>query len=152
MGSRPFRGGTRSELYEDVQEREPKPPSMVRPAAGIDAELERICLKCLQKRATDRYPSASRLVEDLRHWQEATGNDARKAPDPAMRIVPKGLRSFDARDADSFLDLLPGPRDREGLPDTIRFWKSLIEQTDPDETFRVGLSLPAMTSRESPDC
>ena len=34
---------------------------------------------------------------------------------------------------------LPGPRDREGLPDSIRFWKTLIERTDPDKTFRVGL-------------
>ena len=34
------------------------------------------------------------------------------------RIVPKGLRSFDAQDADFFLELLPGPRDREGLPES----------------------------------
>src|SRR5262245_32401967 len=32
-------------------------------------------------------------------------------PKPA-KIVPKGLRSFDANDADFFLELLPGPRDR----------------------------------------
>src|SRR5208337_5499222 len=38
-----------------------------------------------------------------------------------------------------FRSLLPGPRDREGLPDSIRFWKTLIERTDPDKTFRVGL-------------
>ncbi len=56
-----------------------------------------------------------------------------------IRIVPKGLRSFDARDADFFLELLPGPRDRDGLPDSIRFWKTRIEETDPDETFPVGL-------------
>ena len=44
-----------------------------------------------------------------------------------IKIVPKGLRSFDAHDADFFLELLPGPRDREGLPDSIRFWKTRIE-------------------------
>jgi eukaryotic-like serine/threonine-protein kinase len=53
--------------------------------------------------------------------------------------VPKGLRSFDENDADFFLELLPGPRDREGLPDSLRFWKTRIETTDPDKTFRVGL-------------
>src|SRR5262249_17073755 len=37
-----------------------------------------------------------------------------------VKIVPKGLRSFDAHDADFFLELLPGPRDRDGLPDSIR--------------------------------
>ena len=28
----------------------------------------------------------------------------------------------------SFLDLLPGPRDRDGLPESIRFWKTRIEE------------------------
>jgi formylglycine-generating enzyme required for sulfatase activity len=54
-------------------------------------------------------------------------------------VVPKKLRSFDAGDADFFLDLLPGPRDRDGLPDSIRFWKTRIEETDADRTFAVGL-------------
>ena len=53
-------------------------------------------------------------------------------------IVPKGLRSFDAYDADFFLDLLPGPRDKDGLPDSIRFWKHRIEAAD-EETFTVGI-------------
>ena len=56
-----------------------------------------------------------------------------------IKIVPKGLRSFDAHDADFFLELLPGPRDRDGLPDSIRFWKTRIEETDADNTFSVGL-------------
>ena len=56
-----------------------------------------------------------------------------------IRIVPKGLRSFDAHDADFFLELLPGPRDRDGLPDSLRFWKIRIEEPDPDNTFSVGL-------------
>lgn len=56
-----------------------------------------------------------------------------------IKIVPKGLRSFDANDADFFLELLPGPRDRDGLPASIRFWKIAIEETDSDKTFSVGL-------------
>ncbi len=56
-----------------------------------------------------------------------------------VKIVPKGLRSFDRHDADFFLELLPGPRDRNGLPDSLRFWKLRIESTDPDTTFGVGL-------------
>lgn len=56
-----------------------------------------------------------------------------------IKIVPKGLRSFDAHDADFFLELLPGPRDRDGLPDSLWFWKARIEETDPDNTFTVGL-------------
>src|SRR5262249_53122337 len=56
-----------------------------------------------------------------------------------IKIVPKGLRSFDAGDADFFLELLPGPRDRGGLPESIRFWKTRIETTDADSSFPVGL-------------
>ncbi len=56
-----------------------------------------------------------------------------------LKIVPKGLRSFDAHDADFFLELLPGPWDRNGLPDSIRFWKTRIEEADADNTFSVGL-------------
>jgi formylglycine-generating enzyme required for sulfatase activity len=58
--------------------------------------------------------------------------------EPIM-VVPKGLRSFDAGDAEFFLELMPGPRDRDGLPDSIRFWKSRIETTDADASFAVGL-------------
>ena len=57
----------------------------------------------------------------------------------SIKIVPKGLRSFDAHDADFLLELLPGARDRQGLPDSLRFWKNRIEETDPDSTFSVGL-------------
>ena len=56
-----------------------------------------------------------------------------------IKIVPRGLRSFDEHDADFFLELLPGPRDRDGLPESIQFWKRKIEQVDPDRTFKVGL-------------
>ncbi len=54
-------------------------------------------------------------------------------------VVPKGLRSFDASDSDFFLQLMPGPYDREGLPEQLRFWKQRIEQLDTHEPFRVGL-------------
>ncbi len=41
----------------------------------------------------------------------------------SIKIVPKGLRSFDEHDADFFLDLLPPPRRPDGLPEIIHFWK-----------------------------
>ncbi len=74
----------------------------------------------------------------------ASSRAGTSAPTPTsdhqpLKIVPKGLRSFDAHDADFFLELLPGPRDREGLPDSIRFWKTHIEEMDAEQTFSVGL-------------
>ena len=35
--------------------------------------------------------------------------------------------------------LLPGPRDRDGLPESLRFWKSRIEPGDHEDPFAVGL-------------
>ena len=56
-----------------------------------------------------------------------------------VEIVPKGLRSFDEHDAEFFLELLPGPRDLDGLPRTSGSGNRKIEQTDPGQTFPVGL-------------
>jgi formylglycine-generating enzyme required for sulfatase activity len=53
--------------------------------------------------------------------------------------VPKGLRAFDSYDAEFFLSLLPGPRDSNGLPRSVRFWKTSIEETNRSATFSVGV-------------
>ena len=55
--------------------------------------------------------------------------------DGPIRIVPRGLRSFQTEDSDFFLELLPGPRGRDGLPTSLRFWKTRIEERNPDRTF-----------------
>ena len=64
-----------------------------------------------------------------------------KSPDikGQVKVVPRGLRSFDEHDADFFPELLPGPRRADGLPESVHFWKVRIEEVDPDKTFRVGL-------------
>ena len=65
-----------------------------------------------------------------------------------IKIVPKGLRSFDAHDADFFLELLPGPRDRDGLPESIRFWKTRIEADRPRQDVRGRADLRAVGLRQ----
>jgi len=153
-GQKPFQSDSHDKLLEQIIWTEPLPPRGL--DESIPEELERICLKALSKRATDRHPTAKDLAEDLRHFLERTDrHESLAASDvgrsvsldasltasdrPTVRIVPKGLRAFDANDADFFLELVPGPRDRNGLPDCIRQWKHRIEQTDPDETFPVGV-------------
>jgi eukaryotic-like serine/threonine-protein kinase len=164
---RPFHGDSLQAMLRVVAEAEPQPPRQLDDA--IARELERICLKALARRASDRYATAHELAEDLEHFlaSSAPGPDspAARMPGPtgvsigaavlspppvsassflpsqgsALKVIPRGLRSFEAADADFFLSLLPGPRDRNGLPDSVRFWKARIEQTDPEETFPVGL-------------
>ncbi|MFO0930315.1 MAG: protein kinase [Gemmataceae bacterium] len=62
-GEPPFRGKTRLHTLELVQRAEVVPPSRRR--GPVAADLERICLKCLEKQAADRYPSADALADDL---------------------------------------------------------------------------------------
>ncbi|MEI8213604.1 MAG: protein kinase [Planctomycetota bacterium] len=135
-GQRPFRGSTLKELFHQIVSVEPDAPRRLR--EDIPAELERICLKALNKRVSDRYGSASALAEDLSAWLQPNSTQSIQSQEE-KQIVPKGLRSFDASDASYFLDLVPGPRNRDGLPESIAFWKQRIEQTDPEQTFNVGL-------------
>ena len=173
VGRQPFRGESQAELLEQVTSFEARPPRQY--DDRIPKELERICLKALSKRASERYTTAKDMADDLRHFlaeqqqpsltpkgigspaitpvqqppstaiassRSGTSSVTATTPtsdDQPIKIVPKGLRSFDAHDADFFLELLPGPRDRDGLPDSIRFWKTRIEETDADNTFTVGL-------------
>jgi serine/threonine protein kinase/formylglycine-generating enzyme required for sulfatase activity len=142
-GRRPFLGST-DEIADQIKYRDPRPPREINHT--LPAELERICLKCLEKPVAQRYSTLTDLAHDLRHWQlegerkeSAALKEEPRALEKPPRIVPKGLRSFDARDSDFFLELLPGPRDRYGLPEGIRFWKALIEESDPSRTFTVGV-------------
>jgi len=167
-GRRPFRGKSLSNVLDQIATVDPRPLRQIDDT--IPRELERICLKAMSRRATERYPTASDMAEDLRHFIQTDAAPAlpsATAPGPTImgpgstqlttptpttapgqgphsdmtpvRVVPKGLRSFDQHDAHFFLELLPGPRDRDGLPESLRFWKARIESTDPDHTFKVAL-------------
>jgi serine/threonine protein kinase len=57
----------------------------------------------------------------------------------APRITPRGLRPYQAADAEAFAGLLPGPHDQDGTPRSIAFWRSRIEAGDEDQRLRVGL-------------
>ena len=57
----------------------------------------------------------------------------------SVQVIPKGLRAFDSHDSDFFLELIPGARDREGLPESLRFWKTRIAETERENTFSMGL-------------
>jgi formylglycine-generating enzyme required for sulfatase activity len=77
--------------------------------------------------------------ELAKDWKNLEGQPPWADAPKQVKVVPKGLRPFDAEDKDFFLDLLPGPRRSEGLPESINFWKVRIEEMDPDKTFKVGL-------------
>jgi serine/threonine-protein kinase len=65
-GRLPFAGKGLSELAGRIANEQPPAPRQLRPR--LNRKLEAICLRCLQKDATKRYPSAVALAEDLAHW------------------------------------------------------------------------------------
>ncbi len=54
-------------------------------------------------------------------------------------VIARGLLAFSHEDRDFFLQLLPGTRDRYGLPPAVAFWKNRIEAGGTLQTFSVGL-------------
>ncbi len=84
-GRPPFQAAHPIDTLLLVLEQEPVPPRHLN--ATVDRELELICLKCLQKPATVRYPTAGELAADL---------EAYSAGQP-VAAAPSGLRFFVAR-------------------------------------------------------
>ena len=175
-GRRTYQGNTTKALIRLAQVAEVRTPRLF--DSTISREIERICLKALARRPSDRYAIAKDFAEDLQFSisnngktetlkqsnsppnanqpkKQAESTDQNKPPThsegskptlidsekrlEAAKIVPRGLRSFDQNDSDFFLELLPGPRDRSGLPESLKFWKDRIETTQIEESFRVGL-------------
>jgi serine/threonine-protein kinase len=62
-GRPPFQAPTPVDTLLLVLDQDPVPPRLLNP--GVDADLEMICLKCIQKEPELRYRSARALAEDL---------------------------------------------------------------------------------------
>ena len=169
-GKRPFQVDDREQLLDCIRSVEVRPVRQIRPS--VPRELERICMKALAKKISDRYSSALDIAEDLQLWklsdttpsptlpvpgQEfATGdatapltNSSKSIDLDAIAVIPHGLRPFDANDTDFFRFLVPGPRNREGIPEAIRFWTNSIASRKPDQSFQVGVLMGPSGSGKS---
>ncbi len=62
-GRPPFQAASVVDVLLLVRSEEAVRPRLLNP--GIDSDLELICLKCLEKRPVHRYPTASKLADDL---------------------------------------------------------------------------------------
>lgn len=74
-GRLPFTGGSTLEVLRQMMEHEP--PPMRSRAAGIDRDLEAICLRCLEKEPEKRYGSPREIAEELDRWREGRPVNAR---------------------------------------------------------------------------
>ena len=87
-GRRPFiakahdKDEARNELLDLIATTEARPPRQIDDT--IPKELERICLKALSKRASERYTTAKDMAEDLRVFLQTAGGTV----SPAALAVP----------------------------------------------------------------
>jgi hypothetical protein len=65
-GRPPFQGETPLKTQERLLQSEPTPPRTYN--SRVDAELETICLKCLEKNPSARYATAKDVADDLQRW------------------------------------------------------------------------------------
>ena len=88
-GRPPFAAETWPGFVKQVLHDDPVPPRRLQP--DVPADLETICLKCLEKKPRQRYASALALAEDLERFQKHEPIKARP-PGPLGRLVKWSVR------------------------------------------------------------
>ena len=91
-GRPPFSGATDVETLKRVAFDEPVPPRRLRP--NIPRDLEAICLKCLEKHPSRRYPTAAALADDFAGFSRA---DPRSRPRWGRLAAPSTGLAADPR-------------------------------------------------------
>ncbi|MFN9625861.1 MAG: serine/threonine protein kinase, partial [Planctomycetota bacterium] len=82
-GQPAFQGSSPLETLNMVLNEPPKEPRRYVPS--IPRDLQTICLKCLEKRPLDRYPSAVAVSRDLNHFLSGEPITARP-PSPIVKL------------------------------------------------------------------
>jgi serine/threonine-protein kinase len=88
-GRPPFRAETTYETIRQVIEQSPTEPGRLNP--NSPADLEAICLKCLEKKPENRYASAAELADDLERF--SLGMSVSVRPGGVVSQIVRGIRS-----------------------------------------------------------
>jgi len=79
-GELPFRGNTRMLVHQVIHDEAPSPRKL---NSSIPRDLETICLKCLEKESSRRYPTAEVLADELHRFLRGEPIHARPVSAPA---------------------------------------------------------------------
>jgi tetratricopeptide (TPR) repeat protein/predicted Ser/Thr protein kinase len=91
-GRLPFTGKTSVELFRKIIHEDPIPPIKIKPQ--LTEEIQRVCMKALEKNPNDRYQSAGAVADDIRCLIEGKPISARKpsvVKQTLRRVRKKGL-------------------------------------------------------------
>jgi tetratricopeptide (TPR) repeat protein len=89
-GRLPIVGKSHIDTLLAINRDEPRPPQ--RDDVAVSRDLQSICLKCLRKSPTGRYPSARELADDLQRWLE--GRVVRARPVTKLERAWKWCRRY----------------------------------------------------------
>ena len=75
VGRPPFQAASPVDTLLQVIERDPIPPGRLNP--NVEKDLETICLKCLQKDASERYQTVRQIIDELKRFERGEPLQAR---------------------------------------------------------------------------
>lgn len=134
-GKKPFNATDVDLLFDDI--RSHSPLSIRESRSDINTDLEKICLKCLEKDKHDRYETVGDFAAALKSWKtQFVKNSDFKLE---SKISLRGLRPFQAEDHQSFVRLLPGEFDSNGLPLVVSNWKHRLENREIEDSLPVSI-------------
>lgn len=84
-GRGPFEGATIMDLMMAVMQQDPAP------LPSIDTDLQRITMRCLRKKAEDRYASAAELADKLARYQRGERTVLPASVSPGKRSLPSRI-------------------------------------------------------------
>lgn len=131
-GRPPFQGVTRAETLQRIVAEQPVPPSRYRPE--VPRDLEAVCLTCLRKDATDRYPTAQAVADDLRRFRD--GDPIHARPIGRARRATRWARRNGLVLAAGLLTALAG----------VGVWSKHLRTVEADAERRRGAAVAAATA------
>lgn len=107
-GRPPFRAATAMDTLMQVMSDDPVPPRLLNPK--VDADLETICLKCLEKQPASRYASAEEVAVELERYLSGESITARSfnVLDRLARVLDRSQHDASLHAWSSILFILAG--------------------------------------------